>query len=97
MGGMENSSHTHLPTTWASPQISGISVFNRSSNASVAVILALLSVTVKFLSLQLNEIVKNPLPETPAACDYRITKRGSPKWVSRWQRFSCVVLAGIAP
>jgi hypothetical protein len=34
-GGTLNSSQTHLPTTWASPQISGISVFNVSSRASV--------------------------------------------------------------
>src|SRR5258707_10250322 len=39
-GGTLNSSHTHLPTTCARLQISGTSVFIRSSSASVLVSLA---------------------------------------------------------
>jgi hypothetical protein len=72
---MENSSHTHEPTTWASPQSSGISVFNRSSNANVAVIFVSFSVTMKIpFVVELDVIVKNPLPEISAANEYRITK-----------------------
>src|SRR6185369_4537241 len=40
MGGTLNSSQTHRPTTWAWSQISGISVFSRSSKAIVSVMLA---------------------------------------------------------
>src|SRR5690349_19315935 len=43
---MLNSSQTHLPTTSAWPQISGISFFMRSSRARVFLIFALSSFTV---------------------------------------------------